>query len=69
MQLGELAADRRFAFAEPSCEIGERRGEPRTGLEHNDRSRDTGQFGDTAAARSLFGRQEAGEEKLVRRQA
>ena len=69
VQLGQLATDRGFARAQSGRKVGQRGGNPRPGLEQHDGGRHAREFGNARAARGLFGRQKAGEQKLIRGQA
>ena len=69
VQLSQLATDCGLALAQSGRKVGERGGNPRPGLEQHDGGRQAREFGDAGAARRLFGRQKAGEQKLIRGQA
>ena len=69
MQLGQLAADSRFARSEAGRQVGERRGQPRPGLEQHQRCRNAAELGNAAAARGGLRRQEAGKQELIGGQA
>ena len=68
VELGELAADRGLARPQPFGEVGERRREPRAGLEQDERGRNAVELGDAGAPRRLLRRQESFEEEPVGRQ-
>ena len=69
VQLGELAADRGLARAEPGREVGERRGKPRPGLEQHQRRRNAASSAMRVRRAAVLRRQEAVEEEAVGRQA
>ncbi len=69
MELGELAADCRRAIAQYGNDVDESRGKPRRRLEQQQRGRHRGEDGEGLLSLCRLGRQEAREEKAVRRKA
>ena len=68
VELGELAADRGLARPQPLGEVGERRRQPRAGLEQHERGRNAVELGNARAPRRLLRGQKSLEEEPVGRQ-